>query len=192
MKKLRILVDIDDVLNNLLECWVKLLNKKHNLNANPQDSREWNVQSLYPTLTVEEVYRPNYENEVWGMLSPRPTSVEYLKKMIDDGHDVVIITASVYESLPAKMNWLFATFPYLSWENVIITRRKQLVKADVMIDDGVHNLEGGDFFKILIDAPYNRQYDAAANGMVRVHSIKEAYEVINKYLEDVKDGKTVL
>ncbi|MCL2285601.1 MAG: hypothetical protein FWC32_04465 [Firmicutes bacterium] len=191
MKKLRILVDIDDVLNNLLECWVELLNKKYNLNACAQSLKEWNVQAIYPTLTVEEVYRPNYENEIWGMISPRPTSIEYLKKMIDDGHDVVIITAAVYETLPAKMDWLFSAFPYLSWENVIITRRKQLVKADVMIDDGIHNLEGGDFFKILMDAPNNREYDAAANGMVRVHTIKEAYEVINKYVGDVTNGKTV-
>ena len=182
MKKLRILVDIDDVLNNLLDRWVALLNKKYNLSANAQDLKVWNVQGIYPTLTVKEVYRPMYENEIWGLLSPRPTSARYVKKMIDDGHDVIIVTAAVYQTLPAKMDWLFAAFPFLSWENVVIARRKQLIKADVLIDDGIHNLEGGEFFKILMDSPNNRHYDAEGNGMVRVHTIKEAYEVINKYL----------
>jgi len=191
MKKLTILVDIDDVLNNLLDRWVALLNKKYNLNANAQDLKVWNVQGIYPTLTVEAVYRPMYENEIWAMLSPRPTSVEYIKKMIDDGHDVIIVTAAVYQTLPAKMDWLFAAFPFLSWDNVIIARRKQLIKADVLIDDGIHNLEGGAFFKILMDSPNNRHYDAAANGMVRVHTIKEAYEAINKYLGDKPNGKAI-
>jgi 5'(3')-deoxyribonucleotidase len=178
MKKLRILVDIDDVLNDLLECWVELLNRKYNLTARARDSKVWNVAALFPTLTEEEVYQPMYEEEVWGHISPRPGSIDTLKSMIDDGHDVIIVTASVYQSLPPKMDWFFATFPFLSWENVIITRRKQLIKGDVLIDDGYHNLEGGSYFKILIDAPYNQSYDAKKNGIIRVNDIKEAYEVI--------------
>ena len=184
MEKLRILVDLDDVLNNLLDCWVDLLNEKYELCANAQDLKIWNVQGLYPTLTEEEVYQPIYETEIWDMLSPRPTSVEYLEKLVEEGHDVLIVTASVYQTLPAKMDWFFANFPFLSWENVIITRRKQLIRGDVLIDDGVHNLVGGAYFKILMDSPNNRAYDAPGNGMVRVYNIKEAYEAIHKYLID--------
>jgi len=182
MKKLRILVDLDDVLNNLLECWVKLLNQRYYLNAKAEDSRVWNVQGIFPTLTKEEVYRIIYEEEVWGMISPRATSVETLKTMMDDGHDVLIVTASVYETLPLKMDWLFATFPFLEWKNVIVTRRKQLIKGDVLIDDGIHNLEGGSYFKILMDAPYNQDYNAKENGMIRVNNLEEAYGVIRQEL----------
>ena len=182
MNTLRILVDLDDVLNDLLDRWVEFLNEKHGLNANAQELRVWNVQDIYPTLTEKEVYQPLYENELWRLLSPRPTSVEYLKRMIDEKHDVLIVTASVYQTLPVKMDWLFAKFPFLSWENVIITRRKQLIKADVLIDDGIHNLENGEYFKILMDSPNNRDYDAEGNNMIRVYTLKEAYEAINKYL----------
>ena len=182
MRKLRILVDVDDVLNNLLECWVELLNQRYNLNAKARDSKVWNVQAIFPGLTEEEVYRIIYEEEVWGMLSPRPTSVETLKRMIDDGHDVVIVTASVYETLPLKMDWLFATFPFLVWENIIVTRRKQLIKGDVLIDDGFHNLEGGSYFKILIDAPYNQGVDIEREGIIRVKNLEEAYDVIREEL----------
>ena len=49
-----------------------------------------------------------------------------------------------------------------------------------MIDDGFHYLEGGSYFKILIDAPYNQDYDAEKNGMVRVSTLKEAYDVIRE------------
>ena len=55
-----------------------------------------------------------------------------------------------------------------------------LIKGDVLIDDGFHYLEGGSYFKILIDAPYNQDYDAEKNGMVRVSTLKEAYDVIRE------------
>jgi len=125
---------------------------------------------------------PLYDDALWRSLSPRTSSPEYLKRMMDDGHEVLVVTASVYQTVPAKMEWLFMHYPYLSWDNVILTRKKQLIKADVLIDDGIHNLEGGKFFKILMDSPNNRHYDTNKNGMIRVHTIKEDYEAINKYL----------
>lgn len=55
-----------------------------------------------------------------------------------------------------------------------------MIKADYLIDDGVHNLENGNFIKILMSAPHNRTYDAESNGMIRVNNWKEIYEIINK------------
>jgi hypothetical protein len=43
-----------------------------------------------------------------------------------------------------------------------------MIRGDVLIDDGIHNLEGGDYKKILFTAAHNRNYDAEANGMIRV------------------------
>ena len=182
MKKLRILVDIDEVLNNLLEGWVAYLNERYNTAANAQDLTAWDLTELYPSLTCGEVNAPLYEDALWKTLEPKAESVEYLKRMIDDGHDVYIVTASVYQTISVKMDWLFFHYPYLTWDNVIMTRRKQLIRADVLIDDGIHNLEGGDYFKVLFDSPNNRRYDAEGNGMVRVYSLKEAYEAINRRL----------
>ena len=83
-------------------------------------------------------------------------------KLIADGHTVLIVTTSNYQTLAAKMEQvLFHYFPFLTWNDVIITAHKQLIKGDVLVDDGIHNLEGGDYFKILMTAPHNRNYDAA-------------------------------
>ena len=180
MKQLRILVDVDEVLNNLLDRWVDYLNDRYNENANAQQLRVWSLRGIFPHLTEEEVNRPLFEDALWESLSPRPDSMVYLKRLIDDGHDVWIVTASVYQTVPVKMDWLFRHYPYLSWDKVILTRKKQLIRADVLIDDGVHNLEGGEYLKILYDSPNNRQYDAESNGMIRVYSLKEAYHVINQ------------
>jgi 5'(3')-deoxyribonucleotidase len=63
---------------------------------------------------------------------------------------------------------------------VIVTSKKQMIRGDVLIDDGVHNLEGGDYVKILMTAPHNRGSDAEKNGMIRVHNWRQVEEVIQK------------
>ena len=57
---------------------------------------------------------------------------------------------------------LFKYCPCLTWHQVIITSKKKLIRADVLIDDGVHNLEGGPYVKTLMTAPHNRNYNAEA------------------------------
>ena len=181
MKKLNILVDMDEVLNNLLDGWVAYLNKRHNTYASAQDINMWDLRCIYPKLTEEEVNQPLTDDSFWKGLTVKSNSVESLKRIIDDGHEVYIVTAaSVYQTLPAKIEWLLTNYPYLTWDNVIITRRKQMIRGDVLIDDAVHNLEGGNYYKILMDCPNNRSYDAEKNGMVRVYTLEEAHNVIKK------------
>jgi 5'(3')-deoxyribonucleotidase len=87
-----------------------------------------------------------------------------------------------------KMNrLLFHYFPFLSWSQVIITGRKQMIRGDVLIDDGIHNLEGGSYRKILFTAPHNRFYDAEANGMTRVHTWEEAVRIIDDMEEPAEE-----
>ena len=97
-----------------------------------------------------------------------------------EGHEVYIVTATEPEHVEEKMNGLlFRYFPFLSWNQVIITGRKQLIRGDVLIDDGIHNLEGGEYKKILFTAPHNRYYDAEGNGMIRVSSWDEIVGIID-------------
>jgi len=181
MKKLHILVDCDVVLNNLLEHWVDCLNKRHNTNANANDIHIWDLRCIYPDLSEDSLLEPLREYKFWHSLTPNPISIEYTKKMLDDGHEVSVVTAqdaTTYHALPAKIDWLLKNYPFFSWRDVIITSKKQSVIGDVLIDDGVHNLTGGNYFKILYDCPNNRSYNAECNGMIRVYSLKEAYEII--------------
>ena len=55
----------------------------------------------------------------------------------------------------------------------------KLQRGDVLIDDGIHNLEGGDYMKILFSAPHNRNYDAEKNGMIRVRTWDEIVRIID-------------
>lgn len=174
-----ILVDMDDTIEQLLRAWIEGVNKKYGRAAEYDDVTGWNVSAVYPGLTWEDVYSVPLDPEFWKTVEPIPGAAEGLKKLMDDGHDVFIVTATPYQSVKEKMtDLLFKYFPFLSWDQVIITTRKQMIRGDVLVDDGIHNLEGGDYAKILMTAPHNRGYDAEANGMIRVNNWDEILAAI--------------
>ena len=55
-----------------------------------------------------------------------------------------------------------------------------MIKADFLIDDSIHNLENGDYNKLLMSMPHNLNYDAKENGMIRVNNWNEIYKEVNK------------
>lgn len=78
---------------------------------------------------------------------------------------------------------LYKYFPYFTHNDVIITSQKQLVRGDILVDDAPHNLEDGDYFKILFDASHNQSYNAAENDMIRAYNWDEVYYIVNCFAE---------
>lgn len=179
MKYLTILVDMDDTIENLLSAWVFYLNNRYGTSVNENDVTDWDISKAFPMLERKQVYEPLYSDELWLLVKPVDGASDALKKLIADGHRVLVVTTSAYETLKIKMQEvLFKYSPFISWNDVIITAHKQLIKGDVLVDDGVHNLEGGDYAKILVDSPHNRGYDAEANGMIRLNNWDDIYHAI--------------
>jgi len=184
LKKLHILVDCDDVLNYCFDDWLAYLNKRYNLNAKAEDAKSWDFYDLFPSLTKEEVKAPLHEYEFARNIRPKLDNINILKQMLTDGHELTIVTAHNNITTPAKMDWLKENIPFIPKRDVIIAQKKQVINGDVLIDDGVHNLEGGQYLPILYDMPYNR----AAASFLRVSNMAAAYKIIG----DIANGKTLL
>lgn len=179
-----ILIDLDDTLEDLLGCWVQKLNEEHNLNVNPKDINDWDIGQFFPTLTRYQVFEPLFNGDFWDSVKPKENAVKYVKKLKDDGYRIFICTNTNYKHLKDKMEKvLFKYFDFLSWNDVIVTTNKQIIDADFLVDDGVHNLVGGKYKKLLMTAPHNEKYDANKNDMIRVNSWEEVYNVIAKSQE---------
>lgn len=181
MQNLTILVDMDDVLENLCETWVAQLNGLYQLSVSMDDIREWDMRKAFPTLSPQEIYWPLKTNALWENVKPLPGAVEYLKRLIDDGHRVVVVTASGAEAVPIKLQKvLFKYFPYLTMKDVVVAEQKGLIIGDVMIDDAPHNLRDFTGKKILFNQPHNRSFNAADSEMQRVDGWGEIYEIIKQ------------
>lgn len=174
-----ILVDMDDTIEYLVKAWIQNVNKRYCKSVKYEEVLSWDVSKAYPDLTWEQVYETLTIQGFWKTVEPIPGAAEVLQRFIQAGHMVFIVTATPYISIPEKMDdLLFRHFPFISWEQVIITSKKQMIYGDVLIDDGVHNLIGGEYIKILMTAPHNRDYNAEANGMIRVHNWSEVERII--------------
>lgn len=188
MKKLTILVDMDDVLENLVECWVDELNKKCGSSLCEEDITDWRIAKFFPSLTNEDLFSPLNTAEFWGKIAPMQNAQDILKKLIDDGHTIRIVTASHYATVPAKIKRLLEMYPYLKWEDVIVASDKSLIFGDIMIDDGIHNLEVTSCgLAVLFDRPHNRNYNDESAGMVRVETWDEIYEVVSEFADLLSD-----
>lgn len=179
MKKLTILVDMDDTIECLLVEWLHILNARHHRFVTPDDIHSWNIQEYYPGLSSDQVYAPLYTKELWESVKPKWDAIEYLRKLQEDGHEVYIVTSSNFKTIQTKYESIIGRyFPFINLNHMIVCAKKQMIRGDVMVDDGVHNLEGGEYVKVLMTAPHNREYNAEENDMHRVDNWWEAYALI--------------
>ena len=84
MKKLTILFDADDTVENLSDCWIAMLNERYGTSVTPEDVHSWDISLAFPTLTKEQVFGVLYDDELWRRITPIPGSVEVLQKLYDE------------------------------------------------------------------------------------------------------------
>ena len=181
MKRLTILIDMDDTIENLCDVWVDYLNKRYDTHVLTEDLTNWDMSKNFSKLSQDQIYEPLSERRFWNLVKPLPGAVENILKLKQLGHNILIVTAASPDSVRLKLECvLFRYFPYIRYKNVIITSQKQLIMGDILIDDAPHNLEGGKYKKILFDAPHNRLYDHKKNDVIRVHNWSEIYRIISR------------
>ena len=99
-----ILVDMDDVLEQLLDGMIRYINSRYGTKTTLDDIREWELASAFPGLSREQIYSPELDPDFWKDVKPMPGADEALQKLIADGHEIYIVTASLYQTLPEKMD----------------------------------------------------------------------------------------
>lgn len=178
-------VDMDDTIEHLCPTWVEWLNREHNLSVNWLDIDDWDMTKFFPTLTKDQIYAPLHSPDFWLEVKPIEGAQHYLKLLIDEGFQIYIVTTTHYKLASDKFtNCLFRLFPFIDRHNVITTCKKQLIKCDVLIDDGTHNIVG-DYVGLLMDAPHNRYFDCYNYSKVRrVFSWEEIYKILHKLVDN--------
>ena len=175
-----ILVDMDDVMIDLVTHWVETLNKKYNTNVKPQDVTDWDISMFFPSISVEQVFEPLKQKEFWKSIKPVADAQQYLKTMWKEGYKIFVCTNTHWKNVKFKIKHvLLKYFDFIPWRNVIITSYKQMLKADYLIDDAVHNLRGGEYKKLLFSKPHNAKFNPADTDIVRVDNWKEIYNYIS-------------
>lgn len=177
---MRIGIDFDGVMNDMLKPWCEELSKMSKIKATSDDIKEWNLANTFTDLCQWDISNVIRTTDFWMKVEAQPGAVEFIKKLIDDGHDVVVITAAwPPESLSVKFNICMQKyFPFINWRSVISTGRKDLINVDVLIDDYPENLkESHSAVKILFRKKYN-DYAADRLDLIPADDWAEVYDII--------------
>lgn len=180
MNKKVILVDMDDVIENLVEAWIKEIDRRHGYHRDSEDITAWDMYKFYPDLEPNYIYEILDDPEFWKTVEPKKDAMEYIPKL-QEYFEIYIVTAGLYLSIEAKIsNIIYKYFPTIDNDHIIICHNKQMIKGDVIIDDGIHNLIGHDAIKLLYDTPHNREEDLP-DDIYRVHNWEEIYNWLMGY-----------
>lgn len=173
--------DFDDTINRLVPNWVNWLNEHYGFDVKYEDIKNWDMSIAYPELTISQICAPLKNREFWKTVDMKPDAVYYVNKLIEEGFQFYLVTASAHTTIQAKVEeCLLRYFPNFDNHNIITTYHKHLIKCNVLIDDYVPNLINSNAVKILMNAPHN--VNSCNIEDFRVSSWKEIYEIVHQLL----------
>lgn len=183
-KDIIIACDMDDTIERLKDAWITYLNNRYGYSVKYQDIVDWNITLAFPGLTDAQVFEPLDCEEFWKTVEPMKDAQKYIPKLIEEGFQIYIVTSASPRSVAPKLEHvLYKYFPYIDSHNVIIARKKQMIRCDILIDDAEHNVVGP-YIGLLKDTPHNQKFNTLEHqNTFRVHCWKHIYETIHKLVD---------
>ena len=157
---MRIFIDMDDICVELLDEWLFQLNQNTKYKKQPEDIIDWDMTKAYPDLTKNQIFGMLYTQSLWSNIKPVKNAYKYMKKLIEDGHEVYVATSSYPQSFFLKTEYcLFKLFDFLTPNQIICIHDKYLLEGDILFDDYHENLRKFKGIKVMRDKAYNRNCD---------------------------------
>lgn len=129
---MRILLDLDGV---VADFWGPVL-REHNARSGERlaisDITDW-------AFPLEHIWK---EPGFFDALPPLPGALVGIERILEQGHEIAIVSAGKGEALAGKSRWLERHLPGLADKAVFTNRKtpKSFVSGDFLVDDGPHNV----------------------------------------------------
>lgn len=157
----RILIDMDDV---MAETGLKIIatyNKLFGTTIKAADFDDERFEDIFTVDNYKLVREEIFKKGFFADLKVKPDAVEVVKDL-NDKYEVFIVSAATEfpNSLSEKTAWLAEHFPFITWQQTVYCGYKFMIKADIMIDDHIKNLDPFEGeTKLLFDAMHNQTID---------------------------------
>ena len=152
------------------------------------------IKSYYIENYVSDDYKDDfhlifYKKEIWKRVKVIPHCVEVIKRLHDRGDSIYFVTSTEPQNITKKARFLQRMFPFLDIRKCLITTHcKQMIGVDILIDDYEMNLINGSYFGILMDYPWNRNFDDASDDKIyRVFDWTQVEPMI-EYIQTLKNS----
>lgn len=135
-------VDIDGtVVDTSVGLWFSYLLSRYKLK---EDTKPWtkvpyNISEMFDIPKDCDPFAFWKDHNLYEGLIPIDGSVESLKKLKDEGHEIIFISQAKGWHHKSKYYFIDKWFPFK--DGVILTKEKHLVRLDAMVDDTNHVLD---------------------------------------------------
>lgn len=173
--------DIDGVLNDLMDVVLRLFNEKSNKSYTVNDLTSYSLSDCLPKEDAIEIQNLFTDSNIWNLVRPVKDSQASIKKLIQEGHEVYLVTNNDPHTFGDKYDWIQYYFPFVDISHIVCMTNKWMFNCDVMIEDSLDNLiTKTTYERILVNQPWNQFSRDYVYGIYRCNDWKEIIEAINK------------
>ena len=166
-----IAVDMDGVLSDTVEQFINWEEKETGRRKTMEEIIGKSEIEAFPN-SRNYVFTPGFFRTAQVVKDSQEVVFQLYKK-----YEVYIVSAATEfpQSLSEKMDWLSEYFPFIPWQRIVFCGSKEIVRADIMIDDHFKNLN---YFNGETSLLYTQPHNAFAdNG--RHRRVKNWQEIAN-------------
>lgn len=179
-----IYVDVDGVVVDLMSEWLAAYNADYDDKITPIDlNNGWEMTQYVKEECGSKIYDYLHNPSLYTNALPIDGALEGIQKLREMGHRIVFATSTPQGVEGRKLQWLidngFIEPKDHVFKDYIEISDKHLLCGDILIDDGLHNVDGFKGLGILFDAPHTQKDEWP----IRI----KGWNNVIKYLEENKD-----
>ena len=182
----KLIVDMDDVITE--KGFIRMINEFLGTNYTQENAESYYINDLIPKDRMDEWVEFYSNNNVYDYANIVEGAKETLEKL-NEKYDLYIATAYVFRDAPQvsgktlndKYNFLIENFPFIDPHKFIFISNKELLEADIRIDDSPKKLIGKARLKLLFTAYHNKnmsEQELKENNFVRVNNWKDVEKIL--------------
>lgn len=186
MQKKKLIVDFDDTIVESI--FLQRVNRFLKTNYTFDDFTNYYIDDIVPIDKRNDFFDSFCDTNPYSDVSLVDGARESLEKL-NNKYDIYICSGCVMYNMPNKSAQIFAykyeflinNFPFLSPQKFIFTNSKEIISADIMIDDYLSNLKGDIKQKFLFTSYHNKNFsdkELEEKGVRRVNSWKEVCQIL--------------
>lgn len=175
--------DLDGVVVDSPQKVTAYINERLGLNLTMDSFTTYSMEDALPDQYKWIVSAAFKDPEMWRTVKLIDGAYDTIKKLYEEGREIWFVTSSLPSNLRKKINHLARNLDFLPkdyvWLHTINTQNKQLIRLDVLVDDGLFNLVNDrTYASICFDMPYNRTDDWLIPNFYRAYGWHDVYGYI--------------
>lgn len=184
---MKIALDVDNTIVNTTSCVLEQHYTDTGEKLNLDDIKGYYIENYVGDDYKDDFHLIFFKKEMWKRVQVLPHCIDVVKRLYDKGNEIWFVTSTEPQNVAKKARFLQRTFPFLDIRKCLITTHcKQMIGVDILIDDYEMNLINGSYFGILMDYPWNRNFDDASDDKIyRVFDWLQVEPMI-EYIQKVK------